>query len=186
MTQRHSALLDPQQTALLVVDVQERFQSVMAGFDAMLAGCVRLTRACGLLELPVLVTEQYPRGLGTTVGALREVFGSVVMGEKTRFSALGCREVTESLRSRKIRTVLVCGIEAHVCVQQTVHDLLAEGYGTHVAVDAIASRDPANAERAIARMGQAGAILTTTEMAAFELLVDAKHPHFKEVQSLFK
>lgn len=186
MNTRHPSLLDPLRTALLVVDVQERFQSVIADFESMLEGCIRLVRVGALLDLPILVTEQYPKGLGSTVAPLRDVLGSAVIGEKTRFSALGCHEVAETLRARETRTVLVCGIEAHVCVQQTVHDLLAEGYGTHVAADAVSSRDPANAEWALHRMARVGAVLTTTEMATFELLVDAKHPRFKEVQGLFK
>jgi nicotinamidase-related amidase len=183
---RHKSLLDPRASALLVVDVQERFRSVMADFESMLAGCVRLARAFRLLDLPILATEQYPKGLGHTAPELRDALGGGSIPEKSAFSSYGCGAIPEALRSTGAKSVLVCGIETHVCISQSVHDLLAAGYSVHVAADAVASRHALNREVALTRMTEAGAILTTSEMAAFELLVDAKHPKFKEVQALFK
>ncbi|HVR76667.1 MAG TPA: hydrolase [Planctomycetota bacterium] len=185
-----SGLLEPAATALLVVDVQERFRAALPGFDSMLRGAVRLVRAFRLLGLPVLVTEQYPKGLGSTVEELRQVLdpgsGKPEIPEKTAFSSLGCEGLSATLQGTGARCVLVCGIEAHVCVSQTVHGLLAAGYDVHVATDAIDSRHATDRETALRRMERAGATLTTTEMAAFELLRDARHPRFKEVQELFK
>jgi nicotinamidase-related amidase len=183
---RHPRLLDPSDTLLLVIDVQERFRPVMKGFDTMVKGCVRLIKTFKILELPILVTEQYPKGLGATVAELKEVLGDLPPLEKTFFSSYGCAGVPERIAATRARKVLVCGIETHVCVHQTVHDLLAAGYQVHVAVDAIESRHADNRSVALRRMEQSGAVLTTSETAAFELMADAKHEKFKEVQALYK
>ncbi len=188
----HQSVLEPGSTALLVVDVQERFRSAQEGFEGMLSGCVRLVRAFRALGLPVLVTEQYPKGLGRTAPELLQVLGAEEAAgappipEKTSFSSYGCAGIPEQLRATGARCVLVCGIETHVCVNQSVHDLLAAGYRVHVAVDAVESRRGGDREAALRKMERSGAVLTTCEMAAFELMRDAKHPKFKEVQALFK
>lgn len=186
MTKRPSILLDSGDSALVVVDVQERFRNVQAGFEAMVAGVVRLVRAFRILELPVLVTEQYPRGLGHTVRELRELLGENEVATKTCFSSCGSEEFSTRLARLGRKQVLVCGIEAHVCVSQTVHDLLERGFSVHLAVDAVESRKAVDREAALRRMERSGAVLTTSEMACFELLRDAKHPKFKEIQALFK
>lgn len=187
----HPGTLDPQSTALLVVDVQERFRTALPGYATLLAGCVKLVRVFRALELPILVTEQYPKGLGRTVPELLEALagpGGTVFSilEKTAFSSYGCQGVPEALGRWAPKRVLVCGIEAHVCVNQSVHDLLTAGFGVHVAADAVESRKAADREAALRKMERSGATITTTEMAAFELLRDARHPRFKEVQGLFK
>ncbi len=186
MPTRHPRLLDPRATALLVVDVQEKFRTVIHEFEPMLAACVRLTRAFRLLDLPALATEQYPRGLGRTVPELALVLGDQRIPEKTQFSALACSAVPGAFRLHGTRHVVVCGIETHVCVMQTVHDLLAMGIGVHVAVDAVSSRRPLDREVALRRMELTGAVLTTSEAVAFEVMVDARHGRFREVQALFK
>lgn len=175
-----------ERTALFVVDVQERFRPAMQGFDSMVAGCLRLVRTFRILGLPLIVTEQYPKGLGRTVAELQEPLAGVPVFEKTAFSALGCPQVREKLALLEARSIVVCGIETHVCVHQTVRDLLRAGYRVEVAVDAVESRHSGDRDVALRRMENSGAVLTTTEMAAFELLVDARHPRFKEVQALFK
>jgi nicotinamidase-related amidase len=124
--------------------------------------------------------------LGATVPELKEVLGELQPLEKTIFSSYGCTGVPEQIAQSKARKILVCGIETHVCVNQTVHDLLAAGYQVHVAVDGVESRHDENRELALRRMEHSGAVLTTSETAAFEIMVDAKHEKFKEVQALFK
>jgi len=186
MTNRHPNVLSPDEAFLVVVDVQERFRSLQEGFDRMVAGSVRLVQASGILGLPVLVTEQYPKGLGHTVKELTEVLGGTSAFTKTCFSSCGSEEFSRRLRELGRRQALVCGIETHVCVSQTVHDLLQSGFTVQVAVDAVESRNPLDREVALRRMERSGAILTTSEAAAFELLGDAKNPKFKEVQALFK
>jgi nicotinamidase-related amidase len=188
--ERHPNILDPAATALLVVDVQERFRDAIPEFGVMAAACARLVRSFRLLGLPIIVTEQYPRGLGRTVPeiaeALRGGSGEATTLEKTSFSSFGCAGVPEKLRDLEVCSIVVCGIETHVCVNQTVHDLLRVRYSVHVAADAVRSRSALDHASALRKMERSGAVLTTAEMAAFELMRDAKHPRFKEVQGLFK
>jgi len=186
MTNRHPNVLSPDETVLVVIDIQERFRSVQKEFERMLQGSLRLARAFRLLELPILVTEQYPKGLGPTVKELEEVLGESRALAKTCFSSCGSEEFSRKLRELGRRQALVCGIETHVCVSQTVHDLLQSGFMVQVAVDAVESRSALDREIALKKMERSGAVLTTSEAAAFELLGDAKNPKFKEVQALFK
>ena len=155
--------------------------------ESIIKNAELLIEAAKTFGVPVTVTEQYPKGLGHTVDELREALGSdAVPHEKTCFSSCGSDGVSEALVELRSRQVLVCGIEAHVCVSQTVHDLLQRGLAVHVAVDGVASRKRGDRDVALARMERAGAVLTTSEAAAFELLEDARHPKFKEVQALYK
>jgi nicotinamidase-related amidase len=187
MTNKHPGLLRAEAACLLVVDIQERFRSVMPDANALIAVSVRLVETFRALELPIIVTEQYPKGLGKTVEELRAVLGDEGSPySKTCFSSCGSDEVCSSLVEQRIGQVLVCGIEAHVCVSQTVHDLIQRGLSAHVAVDGVASRNTHDRDVALSRMARAGAILTTSEAAAFELLEDARNPKFKQVQALYK
>jgi nicotinamidase-related amidase len=186
MTRRHPNVLGSDETCLLVVDIQERFRAHQESFAAMVANAARLVRAARILELPILVTEQYPQGLGSTVIEVREALDDTPVHSKLCFSACGTEELSNRVRDVERRQWLVCGIETHVCVSQTVHDLLHQGLSVHVAVDAVESRKAVDRETALRKMERSGAILTTAEMAAFELLGGASHPRFKQVQALFK
>lgn len=186
MNKRHPRVLVESETCLLVVDVQERFRSVIEGFDPMVGTCVRLVRTFGALGRPILVTEQYPKGLGKTVPELADLLGGTEAVEKTCFSSCEPDAVAARFGEVTGRHVVVCGIEAHVCVSQTVHDLLQMGRLPHVIVDAVSSRRSLDREQALRKMETSGAVLTTAEAAAFELMRDASHPKFKEIQSLFK
>lgn len=186
MTSRHPNVLRLESACLVVVDVQERFRSVQEHFDDMVRGCVKLVRTFRALDAPVLATEQYPRGLGHTVPELREALGEIDVAEKMVFSCCGSSDFQTRLQRTGATQVLVCGIETHVCVNQTVHDLLERGYAVQVAADAVESRRASDREIGLRKMERSGAVITTCEMAAFELLSEATHPKFKEVQSLFK
>jgi nicotinamidase-related amidase len=186
MTNHHPNVLSADEAFLVVIDVQERFRSLQKDFGRMVEGAVRLVRTFRLLELPILATEQYPKGLGHTVPELQQALGGGEALTKTCFSSCGSEEFSRRLRELGRRQALVCGIETHVCVSQTVHDLLQSGFAVQVAVDAVESRNSLDREVAIRRMERSGAILTTSEAAAFELLADSKNPKFKEVQALFK
>ena len=135
-----------------------------------------------ILGVPVLVTEQYPRGLGETVAELAEHLDGIPRLEKVVFSAARAEGFDLGGRDQ----ALVCGIETHVCVAQTVADLLDEGVDAQVAIDAVSSRTAANRRAGLAKMEATGAMLTSTEMALFELLGRAGTPEFKEVQALVK
>jgi nicotinamidase-related amidase len=173
-------------TALLVVDVQEKLAAVMSDRARLERQVALLVEACGRLDVPVLATEQYPRGLGSTVAAVADKWPpGLVRAEKMKFSAF-IEQVRGALARRGATTVLVCGIEAHVCVQQTCLDLLDAGYTAAVAVDAIDSRRAADRQAAVQRMVQAGVLPVTAESALLEMVREAGGERFKAVLPLIR
>ena len=172
--------LDRERAALVVIDVQEAFAKAVERFDEVAAQTAILVRGARTLGLPVLVTEQYPQGLGATVPKVREALGETPRIAKTVFSAARADGFDLAGRDQ----ALVCGIETHVCVNQTVHDLLAGGVAVHVAIDAVGSRTAANRELGLRKMEESGAIITSVETALFELLGAAGTEEFKTIQKL--
>jgi nicotinamidase-related amidase len=184
---RHENTLDASRTALAIVDMQEGFRSSISDFAETAARVALMAHAAQILKVPILVTEQYPKGLGSTAGEIRAVLSAnLEVIEKTAFSACGAPEFVPALDATGARQVIVCGIEAHVCVNQTTHDLLARGFAAHLLTDCISARAAHNKEVALAKMRQSGALPSTTEMALFELLRDARHEQFKTIQKLIK
>lgn len=178
-------LLRPDATVLLVVDVQDRLLPAIHEADQVVEAARRMVNAARVFELPILLTEQYPAGLGRTCQVLRDSLAGISPIEKTRFS--GCvQAVTDSLRDLSRPAVIVVGIEAHVCVQQTVLDLLALGYKPYVCADAVGSRRPLDRDIALARMRQAGAVITTTESLTFELTAEAGTDTFRRILKIVK
>jgi nicotinamidase-related amidase len=171
------SLLVRDRAALVVVDVQEGFRPY-AAFEPVARSCAKLLEAARILDVPALVSEQYPKGLGHTAPEVG-LQGETVI-EKSVFSA--ARADGFDLAGRQ--QAIVCGIEAHVCVSQTVHDLLAQGIEVHVPADAVGSRHDVDYERGLERMERAGAVVGTVEAALFELLERAGTPEFKAVQKL--
>jgi nicotinamidase-related amidase len=171
------SLLAREQTALVVIDVQEAFRGY-ASFAGVAEACAKLLQAARILALPALVSEQYPKGLGHTAPEVgledeRRIEKSVFSAARAEGFDLGGRE-----------QAVVCGIETHVCVSQTVHDLLERGIQVHVPADAVGSRHTLDYERGLERLERAGAVVTTVEAALFELLERAGTPEFKAVQRL--
>lgn len=181
---RSGELMSVGETALVVVDVQERLLPVIAGRTRLVWNIGRLIEGARILGIPVAATEQYPQGLGPTVPELARRLGPIP--SKLMFSCRGCPEVFQGLQAQGIHKLLVCGIEAHVCVQQTVLDLLGAGWRVYVAADAVGSRHEVDYEFALRRMESAGAILTTTEAALFEWCETAGTPQFKEISRLVR
>ncbi|MFL5818204.1 MAG: isochorismatase family protein [Conexibacter sp.] len=177
---RTPRVLDRARTTLVVIDVQEAFAKAVERFDDVVAQTAILVRGAQVLDVPVLVTEQYPRGLGDTVAPVRDALGDVERLPKTVFSATRADGFDLAGRDQ----ALVCGIETHVCVNQTTHDLLAGGVEVHVAVDAVSSRTSTNRELGLRKMEESGAILTSVETALFELLGAAGSDEFKTIQKL--
>jgi len=175
----------PDNTVLLVVDVQDKLLPAIHEADNVVEFARRMIEAAKVLGLPILAAEQYPQGLGRTCAILREAFAPVQPVEKTLFSACVAR-IAERLREVDRLNVLVVGIEAHVCVQQTVLDLVRLGYTPFVCADAVGSRRPLDRDTAIERMRQAGAVITTTESATFELLGEACTDAFKRILKIVK
>jgi nicotinamidase-related amidase len=182
--------LDPHRTTLLVVDVQERLLPAMPpAHQRRLIACHELLLdAARLLEIHTIATEQYPKGLGKTVPAVQAMFDAfdVAVFEKTVFSAASVQNVTDALSLVNARTVIVTGMEAHVCVFQTVRDLLHKGFNVHVPFDAVASRDPECRRWALEILRDAGAKVTSTESVVFDWLRDAKHPEFRAIAARVK
>jgi nicotinamidase-related amidase len=176
--------LSTQRSVLLVIDMQERLMPAMHDGGEVTARAVRLAEAAGLLGVPVVATEQYPAGLGPTVGALAGYPAKVLA--KTAFSAVAAPGFGDLLPDGT-DSVVVTGVEAHVCVLQTVLDLLAAGsYQVALAADACGSRFASDKGAALDRARQHGAEIVTSEMVLFEWLRDAGHPKFREVQKLLK
>ena len=176
-----SAKLDPGRAALVVVDVQEGFRPAIPAFDRIAAATATMVRGAAAMDVPIVVTEQYPKGLGPTVPEVAEHLPDGVEPlAKTVFSAASADGFGLGGREQAI----VCGIEAHVCVSQTVLELLDGGIEVHVVTDAVGSRSPANRDLGIAKVGRAGAWPTSVEAALFELLGDAGSDRFKQVQGL--
>ncbi|OLE52877.1 MAG: hypothetical protein AUG51_15960 [Acidobacteria bacterium 13_1_20CM_3_53_8] len=183
----HQNALDQSRTALVVIDMQEAFRPKIADFAETASRIALMVEGAKLLGVPVLVTEQYPKGLGHTAEEIKAVLPDALgIIEKTAFSSCGASSFEDALRSTGARSILVCGIEAHICVNQTTHDLLARGFQVHILADCITARHQRNKAIALAKMQQSGAIPSSTEMALFELMRDAKHEQFKAIQRLIK
>ena len=175
--------LDPARATLVVIDVQEAFRNALPSFDEVAAASATLVRGAAAIGVPVVVTEQYPSGLGATVPELvQHLPGAATVIDKVRFSAAEADGFDLGERDQ----ALVCGIEAHVCVNQTVLDLIDEDVEVHVVADAVGSRTQANRDLGLAKMERAGAVVTSVETALFELLGGSDSPAFKEVQALVK
>lgn len=173
--------LDRERTALVVIDVQDGFAKAVQQFGDVAAQTAILVRGAQILGLPVIVTEQYPKGLGDTTEPVRDALGDDAPRlAKTVFSAARADGFDLGGRDQ----ALVCGIETHVCVSQTAHDLLGRGVEVHVATDAVSSRSSANRELGLRKMQESGAILTSVETALFELLGAAGSDEFKAIQKL--
>lgn len=180
---RSGELLSRDDSRLLLVDVQERFVPVISGIDKLIANCRHLLQAAQILGVPVSATEQYPRGLGKTVPQLSELVGDPI--EKLRFSSAECLDwVTAGPDDRP--KVVVIGIETHVCIQQTVLDLLAAGFSVYIPADAVSSRTEFDRNIALTRMRDSGATITSTEAIVFEWCETAAAPEFKQISDLVK
>lgn len=183
----HPDILDRENTCLLVIDVQEKLLPVIHAKEAMVENIRRLVKAAEILGVPVLVTEQYPKGLGPTAAPVEGALAcGVTKCSKITFSCLADEELFRAIEDMKRNTLLVCGVESHVCVSQTVLDALAAGFKVQVAADAVGSRNPANKRIALERLAHAGAVVTGTEAALFEMLERADTEEFKKVQALVK
>jgi nicotinamidase-related amidase len=190
------------ETILAVIDLQERLIPAMYGGAELTERAERLIRGCRILGAPVLVTQQYTRGLGATTGAItaaltealpadKDGAGAVpaeafVPVEKTSFSAMGAPEFVLRLKESGKKNILLCGVEAHVCVLQSGLDMLAGGFNVFFVSDVISSRGRGDADAAFRRMAAAGATETTYESALFELLEGAKENGFKQISGLVK
>eukprot|EP00080_Pristionchus_pacificus_P015307 PDM75327.1 marb-1 [Pristionchus pacificus] len=181
MASRVFTRLTTKDSALLVCDLQEKFRQTIIKFPEVVTVAARLVAAATTLEMPIIGTEQYPKGLGHLVPELNLPEKTPIF-DKTKFSM--CIPPVEQLLSPTPKSVILCGIEAHVCVLQTTLDLLEKGITVHVVADATSSRSAVDRAFAFKQMEKAGAILTTSECVILGLCGGADHPKFKQIQKI--
>ncbi len=179
-------MLSRETAVLVLVDIQEKLLPAVHGADELLAAARKLAAGCRALQVPILHTEQYPKGLGPTCAGLQEVLGDAAAVEKTSFGCGGEPAFSAALEALDRRQVVVAGIEAHVCVCQTALQLLDHGFEVHLATDAVASRTRQNRDVALRRMEAAGVEMSSVEMALFEMLGAAAGAEFKAILEIVK
>jgi nicotinamidase-related amidase len=182
----HPAILKKEGTALVIVDVQEKLLPYVQKKDEVVANIQMLIKFAHIMDIPVILTEHYPKGLGVTVPEIKEVLEKYEPKEKVIFSCYGSLEFTKKLEELGVKRFMIAGIESHICVQQTTLDALHSGYEVHVISDAISSRTKHNYKIGIKKMKHFGAIISSTEMAMYEIMERADTKEFKEVLKLVK
>ncbi len=179
-------MLNIDSSVLVLIDIQGKLLNVMSEKEALLGNAQKLVKGLQVLGVPIIVTEQNPGGLGPTQPDLARLLASQPALPKMCFSCNRDQGFAASLAVLNRLQVLICGIEAHICVYQTAVELQAAGYEVQVVADVVSSRSPVNREVALTRMQSAGVKLTTVEMLLFELLKSAEHPAFKEISRIIK
>jgi nicotinamidase-related amidase len=183
---RHRNLLRKDDALLVIIDIQTKLLKVIFERERLVSSCRKLIQAARLLEVPMVMTEQYPKGMGPTDPEISQLIANPEAIEKVSFSCCGMEDFNHRIAGFGKKQILVIGIEAHVCVLQTVHDLLHQGYFVYVPYDAVSSRREGDYTNALDRMRQAGAVIGSVESAVFELLEKAGTPIFRQVSKLIK
>jgi len=178
--------ISPENTLALIVDYQEKLVPAMSDIDSLIHNSSILLKGLAVLGIPAIITQQYTRGLGETVPEILEAAGPCPVFDKITFSCYQDKEIRSAVRSSGRKTVLVCGIESHVCVLQTVIDLLGDGYRVVLVEDCIDSRKPSDKATALIRARQEGALITSYEAILFELTHIAGNERFKQISKLVK
>ena len=174
-------------TVFVIVDVQHKILSVMSEPEKTTNALVKLATGMQLLDVPTILLEQYPQGLGPTDATIQAAIPHVTPIAKTSFSAYGEEQFRLALHDiNNVERIVLCGIESHICLYQTARDLLADGYIVEIVADAIDARTADNKQIGLDRMVQEGAVVTSVEMVLFDLLGHAKHPQFKAISQLIK
>lgn len=181
-------------TLLVAIDFQEKLMPVMHEKEVLEETMIKLVKGCRVMDVPILVTQQYTKGLGATISSIDAALKEEIAGkegayepfDKTSFSAMGQVDFAKEIKKQNRKTILITGIESHICVQQTVIDLLELGYTVVVVGDCISSRRAMDKEYAQLRMVEAGAIFSSMEAVLFELCGGAKNPGFKEISAIIK
>ena len=177
-------MIETTNTCLVVIDLQEKLVPALDGKTYLLNRSEAFIKGMKLLEVPILITQQYTKGLGATFPQIAEVLKGFEPIEKTAFSCMAEPAFCARLNELRIRNIVVIGAEAHICVQQTVLEMLLASYSVYVAADCIASRKLIDLQHAMERMRASGATVTTLESILFELLRTAEHPCRKQIQAL--
>ena len=178
-------MLDIENTLMVVIDVQGRLAGLMHERAELFENIRKLIQSAGVLEIPIILTEQYPAGMGPTIPEIAELLSCEAIA-KVAFSCCGEKRFVEALEKSGRRQILLCGIETHICIYQTAVDLLESGYEVNVVADAVSSRTPGNKTIGLAKVRDAGAGITSVETAVFELLKAAGGDKFKAILRIVK
>ncbi|MBE2246118.1 MAG: hydrolase [Candidatus Competibacteraceae bacterium] len=181
----NSGIPIPQTTALLVIDVQEKLMPVVQNPDFVKQQVNRLIQGASVLSLPIIVTEQYPQGLGATCSDIVIPDKDAVI-QKMCFSCMQSEDVIKRIKNQKITDIIIAGVESHICVLKTALEAIDAGYRVHIVADAVSSRTNINKELAIERMRQSGAYIVSTEMILFMLIQEAGTDTFRSISKLIK
>lgn len=182
---KKTGLINKETTALLVIDVQEKLMPVVQDAEQIFANVNRLIKGVSTVNVPIVITEQYPKGLGNTCAEV-EIPEGIHPIEKICFSCMQSANVLEELKARNITSLIVCGVESHICVLKTTLEALEKNIEVHVVADAVSSRTTANKQLALERMRQSGAFIVSTEMILFQLIDEASTDAFKTISRLIK
>ncbi len=178
--------LNTESTVLLLIDFQERLFPVMNEKEKLLRQVTKLIQGAKVLEIPIILTEQYPKGLGPTIPEIKALIPDIKPVEKVCFNCCDEEAFNKALKALKRKQVLIAGIEAHICVYQTAMALARAGYEVQVVGDGVSSRESENKLAALSKMSAVGIGVTTMEMALFELLKVAKGDKFKQISAIVK
>lgn len=179
-------MLEIQNTCLVVVDVQGKLAQLMVDKESLFKNIRILIQAARILDIPILWCQQVPESLGPTVPEIAELLADEEPIDKACFSCCGQEQFTAEINGLGREQILLCGIEAHICVYQTAMDLMEGGLDTTIVADAVSSRTEQNRETALDRLSAEGANISSTEMVLFELIKTSKHPQFREIAKLVK
>jgi nicotinamidase-related amidase len=173
-------------TTLVVVDIQEKFMPVIFEIDRVVENTKKLVRAFQAMKIPVIFTQQYTKGLGPTAEEIAQLFGDEKPIEKIEFSCMENKEFLKRMKGFGVKDLVICGIEAHVCILQTALDAIKQGFRVYIVQDATSSRNKSDWKTAMRRARQSGAFIVSTEMIIFQLLRKAGTQEFKEIQRIVK
>lgn len=179
-------LLSREDAALVIIDIQEKLFPLVAEKKKVLRNLRKIIQFAKIINMPIILTEQYPKGLGQTIPEIKELLPDIEPIEKIEFNSFHSKKFREAVESLGVKTLIIAGIEAHVCISQTSIEGVNNGYRVCVLSDAVSSRYPEDKEVALERMMQSGVIIASTEMVMFELLRKAGTREFKEVLEIIK
>jgi nicotinamidase-related amidase len=183
---RHDLMLNRNDSMLVVIDFQQKLLAAFEEPTKLARACADMVKFAKILRLPILWTEQYPKGLGPTVDEIARELAGIQPVEKLTFSCFGEPRFVESLAQYSAKQLIVCGIETHICVEQTALDAIACGYDVHVVADACGSRNNRDHEAGLRKMERGGAVVTCMEMALYEMLGRSDTDEFREILQLIK
>ncbi len=178
-------MFDTNDTTIVCIDIQEKLVNMLQNGVIVASNCYKLMKTASILNIDTIITEQYPKGLGSTIEKIKSIKNFKTI-EKTTFSALQTEEFNKNFKIINNNNIIIFGIETHICVLQSVIDLIKLGYNVFIVEDCCASRNENNHKTALELMKQKGAKVITLEIALFNFLKSSKHPNFKEIQQLIK